>query len=114
MATVPECLLCGACCFSQLENYVRVTGDDHARLGARADDVVRFDGNRAYMRMVDGHCAALRVETGEGRFVCTTYDTRPQVCRDLERGQGACLGEIATKGDRPARFMADSRACDGR
>lgn len=109
MATVPECLACGVCCFSQLETYVRVTGDDHARLGERADALVWFDDNRAYMRMVDGHCAALRVDPDEGRFVCTAYDTRPQVCRDLERGLGACLGEIAAKGDRPARFMADSR-----
>jgi uncharacterized protein len=80
---------------------VRATGDDYARLGERADDLVQFVGNRAYMRMVDGHCAALRVEESSGRLVCSAYETRPQTCRDLARGSGACLGEIASKGDRP-------------
>ena len=101
MLPVPECLACGACCFSRLETYVSVTGDDHARLGERADELVRFDGNRAYMRMVDGHCAALRIEKASGQFVCGAYETRPQICRDLARGSGACRGEIATKRDRP-------------
>jgi uncharacterized protein len=97
MPPVPECLACGACCFSRLETYVRVTGDDHARLGERADELVRFDGNRAYMRMTDGHCAALRIETSSRQFVCSAYETRPRICRDLARGSGACLGELATK-----------------
>jgi len=80
---------------------VRVTGDDHARLGARAPELVRFEGNRAYMRMVDDHCGALRIEPGTGRFVCSAYQTRPDVCRELERGSGACRGELETKGMRP-------------
>jgi Fe-S-cluster containining protein len=109
MATVPECFTCGACCFSRLEAYVPVTGDDHARLGDRVDDLVRFEGNRAYMKMVDGHCAALRVDVEGGRFVCSAYDVRPQTCRDLVHGQGACLGEIETKGDRPALALERSR-----
>jgi uncharacterized protein len=106
---VPECLACGACCFSRLETYVRVTGDDHALLGDRADELVRFDGNRAYMRMVDGHCAALRVEGSFGRLVCSAYATRPQTCRDLARSSGACLGEIAGKHDRPVRALKLAR-----
>ncbi len=101
MLPVPECLACGACCFSRLETYVRVTGDDHARLGERADELVRFDGNRAYMRMIDGHCAALRVEISSGELFCSTYLTRPDACRDLARGSGACLGELEAKRDRP-------------
>src|ERR1700691_2491549 len=101
MPPVPECLACGVCCFSRLETYVRVSGEDHARLGERADELVRFDGNRAYMRMADGHCAALRVEESSDELVCSAYATRPQVCRDLARGSSACLGEIATKRDRP-------------
>jgi Fe-S-cluster containining protein len=98
MDDVPECLSCGTCCFSTLERYVRVTGDDYERLGDRAESLTQFIGNRAYLRMEDGHCAALRVEAG--RFVCTAYDARPAVCRDLERGSPECLGEIATKRDR--------------
>jgi hypothetical protein len=101
MLPVPQCLACGVCCFSRLETYVQVTGDDHQRLGERADELVRFDGNRAYMRMADGHCAALRIEKSSGELVCSAYDTRPQTCRDLARGSGACLGEIATKRGRP-------------
>lgn len=101
MAHVPECLTCGTCCFSQLASFVRVTGDDYSRLGERAEDLVWFDGARAHMRMVDGHCAALQIEPSSGRFVCTTYATRPQICRDLARGSGACQGELATKSERP-------------
>jgi hypothetical protein len=108
MRDVPECLACGACCFSRLETYVRVSGDDYARLGERAGELARFDGNRAYMRMTDGHCAALHVDPAKGQLVCTVYETRPQTCRELARGLGACLGEIATKGERPGLALADA------
>jgi Fe-S-cluster containining protein len=103
-----DCLSCGTCCFSELDAYVRVTGEDHARLGDRAGDLVRFIGNRAYMRMEDGHCAALRIEASRaerGRFVCDVYDARPAICRELERGSPQCEGEIATKQDRPKRLL---------
>lgn len=105
---VPECLTCGACCFSRLETYVRVTGDDHARLGERAEELVWFEGNRAYMRMVDRHCAALVIEKSSGQLLCSAYETRPQTCRDLARGSGACLGEIETKQDRPLLALGRS------
>jgi Fe-S-cluster containining protein len=106
MPAVPECLKCGTCCFSLMLDYVRVSGKDYARLGERVDELVWFDGNRAYMRMVEGHCGALRLEVGSGEFVCGTYGTRPQVCRDLARGSGACLGEIATKALRPLSALS--------
>jgi Fe-S-cluster containining protein len=97
----PECLACGACCFSTLTTYVSVTGDDYARLGDDAAGLVSWDSNHAYMRLEDGHCAALRVDPIERRFVCTMYETRPQVCRDLARGPGACAGERQSKEERP-------------
>ncbi len=97
----PECLACGACCFSTLTTYVSVTGDDYARLGEDAAGLVSWDSNHAYMRLEDGHCAALRVDAIERRFVCTMYETRPQVCRDLARGSGACAGERESKEERP-------------
>ncbi len=53
------------------------------------------------MKMVAGHCKALVIDARTGQFVCDTYETRPQTCRDLARGSPACLGEIATKGERP-------------
>jgi hypothetical protein len=52
------------------------------------------------MRMVDGHCGALRLEPASQRFVCSAYTTRPDVCRDLARGSGACLGELDAKAER--------------
>jgi Fe-S-cluster containining protein len=104
----PPCLQCGACCFSNLETSVRVTGDDYERLGAAVEDLVHFVGNRAYMRLADGHCAALRIEL-EGRFVCTVYETRPDACRDLERESLQCAGELFTKAGRAATRLVELR-----
>ena len=101
MPIIPECLACGTCCFSLLAAYVRVSGHDHARLAERAEELVWFEGNRAYMRMTDGHCGALRIESLSGRFFCSAYETRPDVCRELARGSGACRGELAAKATRP-------------
>jgi hypothetical protein len=88
MTDPPECLACGACCFSRAERYVRVRGDDHARLGDAAEGWVRWFANEAYMRMDDGHCAALRVDGDH--FVCAIYADRPQTFRDLARGSPSC------------------------
>ena len=98
----PDCLACGACCFSTASDYVPVKGDDWTRLGPEAERWAVFVNNRAFMRMTEGHCAALRVEpasaeTGAARFVCSIYETRPQVCRDLARGSGECHGEWTLK-----------------
>lgn len=103
---MPECLACGACCFSQLEAYVRVTGDDYARLGARAEELVWFDGNRAYLRMVDGHCAALELDGRSGRWACTAYAARPQICRELSRGSPECSAEREAKSLRVTLALA--------
>jgi len=92
---------------------VRVTGDDHARLAERAEELVWFDGNRAYMRMAHGHCGALRIEPVSGRFRCSAYETRPQVCRDLERGSGACRGELDAKAQRPLLALGLERRPPG-
>jgi Fe-S-cluster containining protein len=89
---------------------VRVTGSDHARLAERAEELVWFDGNRAYLRMTQGHCAALRVEPESGRFVCGVYETRPEVCRDLQRASPACLGERHAKSERPLLALGLQRA----
>lgn len=104
-----DCIRCGTCCFSESERHARVTGDDYERLGADAETLVEFLGNQAFMRLSReggvGHCAAL-VLGADGTFTCSIYERRPQVCRDLERGSGACAGEIATKGERPKRALA--------
>ena len=96
---LPECLRCGACCFSKLATYVRVTGDDHARLADDAERVTVFEGNRCYMRMTDGHCAAL-VLAPSGEFFCSVYEHRPSVCRELARGSSACAAERELKQER--------------
>lgn len=99
------CLRCGVCCFSRLDTYVRVSGEDWSRLGAEAGRVAHFIGHRAYLRMHDGHCAALetrRTPDGEPRYFCTIYELRPQVCRDLARGSPQCEAERERKGDRAA------------
>jgi hypothetical protein len=85
-----------------------VTGDDYARLGDAAEELVQFIGNRAYMRLAGGHCAALRVEA-EGFFFCTVYETRPDACRDLERGSPQCQGELFTKEGRAAARLVQVR-----
>jgi hypothetical protein len=84
-----------------METYVRVTGADWARLGEGVEAVAHFVGHRAFMRMREGHCAALEVRveaaTGAREFFCVVYERRPQVCRDLERGSPECEGERARK-----------------
>lgn len=98
-----NCLRCGVCCFSKLETYVRVSGDDWTRLGEAAGRVAHFIGHRAYMKMADDHCAALELRRrpdGGTEFFCTVYEQRPQVCRDLERGSRQCEGEREVKGGR--------------
>ncbi len=104
-----DCTACGACCFAAARGavrYVPVTGDDHARLGDHADELVVFEGIRAWMRMTeDGRCAALRVAASPPRFTCAVYPQRPAACRELERGSPECLGELARKGDRPREAL---------
>lgn len=99
------CLACGACCFSRSPTFVRVTGEDWAKLGREAERVAHFIGHRAYLRMTDGHCAALEIRAGEGgnrEYFCTIYARRPGICRELERGSPQCRAELVQKQDRPA------------
>jgi len=108
--SAPACLRCGTCCFSKLPNYVRIDGADHLRIGVQVDDLTHFDGNRCYMNMHEGHCAALVIDRASGQFVCSIYETRPSVCRDLERASPACQGEIHEKGERPLLLLTSLRA----
>jgi Fe-S-cluster containining protein len=93
----PDCQACAACCFGPGERYVPVTGADHARL--TPDEQARFAvffGIRCFMRMHEGHCAALVAR--DGKWTCTVYERRPQQCRDYERGGPACEHDLATRG----------------
>ncbi len=101
----PECQQCAACCFSELTRYVQVTGNDYARLGEAAESYVQFIENRAYMRPVDGHCAALKFDMQWGQFICQEYENRPEVCRGLQRNSAACRAEREVKGERSLVFL---------
>ena len=114
MQEPPDCLACGTCCFSTLPTYLRVSGDDHERLGEDAERLTHFVGNRCYMRIEEGRCAALVIEPEEGRFVCSVYERRPSLCRELERGTPACAGERDLKGDRPPILLARLRRARSR
>lgn len=116
----PDCVRCGTCCFSESERHARVTGDDYERLGDDAEGLVTFLGNEAFMRLSDGEggaprrCAALAIAPADGTFLCRVYERRPEVCRDLERGSGACSGERYTKAGRPKRALDVLRGTTGR
>lgn len=65
------------------------------------------------MRMHEGHCSALQLDAPTEQYVCTVYDARPQVCRDLARGSPACRAERHAKSDRPLltlRLTAPARS----
>lgn len=104
---LPECLFCGACCFSRLPDYVRVSGDDYARLGDRAEELTHFVGNRCFMKMTGGHCAALQLDASTSRYLCTIYERRPETCRALERGSSACAAERFEKAERARTSLAN-------
>jgi uncharacterized protein len=102
------CTSCGVCCFSEAPDYLRVAGIDYERLGEKAVGLTHFIDNRAYMRLEGGHCIALRIEA-DGHFYCSVYEHRPDVCRALARGSGACRGEIATKAERAVAALVQLR-----
>jgi uncharacterized protein len=104
----PDCVHCGACCFSPSERYVQVSGDDHARLGDAAEMLTQFIGHRCYMRMESGHCAALQVRT-DGTFLCSVYEQRPSLCRELARGGPACDVEREAKARWAAQALVQLR-----
>lgn len=97
----PECTDCGVCCFSTLGEYVRVFGADWDRMGDVARGYTDFDGNRCYMRMEEGHCAALVIDPVKKRYTCAIYEERPDCCRVFERGMGGCRADRHEKGERP-------------
>jgi Fe-S-cluster containining protein len=104
-AEVPECLSCGACCFADLPRYVRVTGEDYARLGDDAERLTVWHDNKAFMKMMGGHCAALDVRRADRVFACTVYERRPAICRELDRGSPACRAERHAKAARALRVL---------
>lgn len=110
-----DCRRCGVCCFSDSAEYVWVRGDDWSQLGDAAERLARFIGHHAFMRMRDGHCAALEVKSaadGAKEFFCTIYERRPQICRDLARGSPECQADLELKSE-VARSAPASRGDAG-
>lgn len=85
-----DCTTCGACCFG---HKIVLSPEDEARLTVdlvlaltELDDAAE---ERRMRKRPDGACVALREEGG--RFLCSIYEHRPQVCVDYERGGRRCL-----------------------
>jgi Fe-S-cluster containining protein len=84
-----DCQRCGACCYGPAA-YVSVTDGDLVTMSRqnRARLVVRR-GERRYLKMVHGHCAALRAR--QGHYSCRIYGERPRPCHVVEAGSRECL-----------------------
>jgi len=84
-----DCQACGACCYGP-EEYVSVNGADLCRFDGRTLGryVVRRR-DRVFLRMVQGHCAALHAR--QGHFSCRIYSMRPTPCHVVEAGGRECL-----------------------
>lgn len=109
MPSPDDCQNCGVCCFSESHEYIWVTGYDWTVLGGDADKLAHFIGNRAFMRMSGGHCAALAIKRGadgQVRYACTIYDQRPEICRALQRGSPECEADLETKSATVAQTAA--------
>ena len=92
MSEPTDCQSCGACCHAANPGHVPLTGEDHARLLPHEQEtLVEFHGVRCFMKVVEQRCVNLREE--QGHFACAIYERRPQVCRDLKRGDEACAFE---------------------
>ena len=74
-------------------------------MGEQAGELTLFVGNRCYMKMFEGHCASLIIDPETRRFVCSVYETRPEICRGLERASTSCHAEIHEKGERPVAAL---------
>ena len=125
MSTPGDCLRCGVCCFSQLETYVRVSGDDWTRLGDDGQRVAHFIGHRAYMKMSGGHCA------GRNEFIAGRQNSDARAAadgygrvahrggeRDLAHGEGLPGGDDrdhaqAVQTDTVERALLDLPGDDG-
>ena len=76
---VPACAGCGQCCHLVVQLDPAV---DHVPEAF----VVEHDGVPCLDQRGDGACVALDPVTQ----LCTIYASRPQVCRDFQRGEALC------------------------
>ena len=76
---LPPCVECGACCTFDDPRYAMLLEEDSERLLPEDHALTHWTAGRCFMRVVDGHCAAL--EQLDGMSWCTIYERRPQVTR---------------------------------
>jgi Fe-S-cluster containining protein len=88
-----------------MTEYIRVFGVDRDRMGDIAARYTALVGNQLFMRMGEGRCAALQIDPVRRRFSCGIYEVRPDTCRSLVAGTGACLAEIHAKSDRALQAL---------
>ena len=87
--TLPDaevtCANCEACCCRLEVMLITETGVP--------DHFIAADkwGGRTMARSEDGWCSALDRNT----LMCTIYDKRPMICRDLTMGDYECIAERA-------------------
>lgn len=84
-STLPDtevtCANCEACCCKLEVLLISETGVP--------ENFIAIDkwGGRTMARLEDGWCAALDRNT----LMCTIYEKRPKICRDLEMGENECI-----------------------
>jgi Fe-S-cluster containining protein len=84
-----DCQICGACCYGPGE-YVAVIASDLCRMSSTVQGrYLQRVGERVYLKMVHGHCAALHAR--QGHYSCRIYKMRPQPCHVVEAGSRECL-----------------------
>jgi Fe-S-cluster containining protein len=90
-ATLPDtedsCLGCEACCCRLEVLLITDTG-----VPDRYIEVDKWGGRRM-ARLDDGWCSALDRNT----MLCSIYEKRPGICRELETGEYECLTERAAR-----------------
>jgi Fe-S-cluster containining protein len=86
------CGTCMGCCFGPQE-YVQLFEDDLLALGPERVDALVVTSERPggaqvhFMRMSNGHCAALDVASPHP---CTIYEDRPLLCRVFQIDSSSC------------------------
>ncbi len=109
LSNTPECTRCGVCCFSESDTYLTVAKVDYERLGSNGERLTHQVAGQRYMKMSEGHCAALVYHPKTKEFLCSVYQQRPDVCHWLERGSGQCSIEREEKTERTLYFVRRSR-----
>lgn len=81
------CNACGACC-AYSADWPRFTLEDDTAIARLPQELV--DKRLTGMRCDGSRCSALKGEVGVATS-CTVYALRPDVCRECQPGDAACV-----------------------